>query len=82
MDSVAIFKMKESHGGAEEGIVGKAFNPRRQRQVHPYEFHTVYSGSSRTAKATQRNPVSKPPPSKKKRKRKKKCYRPERWLSV
>ena len=47
----------------EPGMVGHAFNPSigRQRQADLCEFEAslVYRASSRTARATQRNPVSK-----------------------
>jgi hypothetical protein len=36
------------------------------RQISGFEASLVYRVSSRTARATQRNPVSKPPPPKKK----------------
>jgi hypothetical protein len=45
----------------------------RGRQISEFEASLVYRVSSRTARATQRNPVSK------KRKRKKEGL--ERWLS-
>jgi len=38
---------------------GYAFNPNRGRQVSELEASLVYRVSSRTARATQRNPVSK-----------------------
>jgi hypothetical protein len=50
-------------GAAEEG---------RGRQISEFKASLVYRMSSRTARATQRNPVSKhppPPPPKKKKKK-------------
>jgi hypothetical protein len=52
------------------GVVAHAFNPSTQegrgRQISEFEASLVYKVSSRTARATQRNPVSKPlPPPKK-----------------
>jgi hypothetical protein len=43
----------------------------RSRQISEFKASLVYKVSSRTAKAIQRNPVSKPPPPKKKEKKKK-----------
>jgi hypothetical protein len=41
-------------------VVAHAFNPRgRGRQIFEFEASLVYKVSSRTARATQRNPVSK-----------------------
>jgi hypothetical protein len=37
----------------------------RGRRISEFEASLVYRVSSRTARATQRNPVSKPPPHKK-----------------
>jgi hypothetical protein len=44
----------------------------RQRQVNEFEASLVYRVSSRTARTTQRNPVSKSQKRKKKKKRKEK----------
>jgi hypothetical protein len=44
----------------------------RGRQISEFEASLVYKVSSRTARATQRNPVSKKPLKKKKKKKKKK----------
>jgi hypothetical protein len=44
----------------------------RSRRISEFEASLVYKVSSRTAKATQRNPVSKKPKTKKKKKKKKK----------
>jgi hypothetical protein len=44
----------------------------RGRRISEFEASLVYKMSSRTARATQRNPVSKKPKRKKKRKKKKK----------
>jgi hypothetical protein len=52
-------------------LVTNAFNPSRGRRISELEASLVYRVSSRTARATQRNPVSKPPPPKKK----KVCFR-------
>jgi hypothetical protein len=45
------------------GVVAHAFNPQhlegRGRQISEFEASLVYKVSSRTARATQRNPVSK-----------------------
>jgi hypothetical protein len=47
----------------------------RGRQISEFEASLVYKVSSRTARATQRNPVSKKTKIKKKRKKeRKKCY--------
>jgi hypothetical protein len=40
-------------------VVAHAFNPNRGRRVSEFEASLVYRVSSRTARATQRNPVSK-----------------------
>jgi hypothetical protein len=39
----------------------------RGRQISEFEASLVYKVSSRTARAIQRNPVSKPPPPQKKK---------------
>jgi hypothetical protein len=39
--------------------VAHAFNPRRGRQISEFKASLVYKVSSRTARAIQRNPVSK-----------------------
>jgi hypothetical protein len=39
----------------------------RGRQISEFEASLVYKVSSRTARAVQRNPVSKPPPPKKRK---------------
>jgi hypothetical protein len=44
----------------------------RDRWISEFEASLVYKVHSRTARATQRNPVSKPPPPQKKEKVKKK----------
>jgi hypothetical protein len=44
----------------------------RSRRISEFEASLVYKVSSRTAKATQRNPVSKKPKTKKKKKKKRK----------
>jgi hypothetical protein len=44
----------------------------RGRRISEFEASLVYKVSSRTARASQRNPVSTPPPQKKKRKEKEK----------
>ena len=49
-------------------LVMHTFNPSTWRQINEVEAKLVYKERSRTARATQRNPVSK----KKKRKKKKK----------
>jgi hypothetical protein len=41
----------------------------RGRQISEFEASLVYKVSSRTARATQRNPVSEKPKTKKKKKR-------------
>ena len=58
----------------EPGVVALAFNPRggRGRRISEFEASLIYSVSSRTARATQINPVSK---NQKKKKRKKKKER-------
>jgi hypothetical protein len=47
------------------GVVVHAFNPSksggRDRQISEFEASLVYKVRSRTARATQRNPVSKKP---------------------
>jgi hypothetical protein len=40
-------------------MVAHAFNPSRGRQISEFEASLVYRVSSRIARATQRNPVSK-----------------------
>jgi hypothetical protein len=58
------------------GIVAHAFNPstrEAERQISEFEASLVYRVSSRTARATQRNPVSK---NQKKKKRKEKKRKP------
>jgi hypothetical protein len=60
-------KCKKSSG--EPGVVAHAFSPSTQ-EISEFEASLVYTVSSRTARATQRNPVSKN--QKKKRKKKKK----------
>jgi hypothetical protein len=42
----------------------------RGRWISEFEASLVYRVSSRTAKATQRNPVLKPPPKKKEKRKK------------
>jgi hypothetical protein len=44
----------------------------RGRQISEFEASLAYKVSSRTARATQKNPVSKKPKTKKKKKKKKK----------
>jgi hypothetical protein len=54
------------------GMVAHAFNPStrgRGRRISEFEASLVYRVSSRTARATQRNPVSKTPPPKKTKKK-------------
>jgi hypothetical protein len=43
----------------DPGMVAHAFNPSRGRQISKFEASLVYRVSSRTARATQRNHVSK-----------------------
>jgi hypothetical protein len=40
-------------------VVAHAFNPSRGRWISEFEASLVYKVSSRTARAAQRNPVSK-----------------------
>ena len=40
-------------------MVAHAFNPSRGRQISEFKASLVYKVSSKTARATQRNPVSK-----------------------
>jgi hypothetical protein len=40
-------------------VVAHAFNPGRGRQISEFKASLVYKVSSRTARATQRNPVLK-----------------------
>jgi hypothetical protein len=53
-------------------VVAHAFNPPhlggRGRRITEFEASLDYRVSSRTARATQRNPVPTPPPPQKKRK--------------
>jgi hypothetical protein len=44
---------------AEPGVVVHSFNPSRGRRISEFEASLVYRVSSRTARAIQRNPVSK-----------------------
>jgi hypothetical protein len=56
----------------------------RSRQISEFEVSLVYKVSSRIARATQRNPVSKTKPKKNQKKKKQKKHSPlglERWLS-
>jgi hypothetical protein len=46
-------------GGGVLGVVVHAFNPSRGRRISEFEASLVYRVSSRTARATQRNPVLK-----------------------
>jgi hypothetical protein len=59
-------------------VVANTFNPStlggRGRQIFEFEASLVYKVSSRTARATQRNPVSKN--QKKKKKKKSTSYSP------
>jgi hypothetical protein len=52
-------------------VAAHAFNPSRGRQISEFEASLVYKVSSRTARAIQRNPVSKN--QKKKRDKYNKC---------
>jgi hypothetical protein len=52
----------------------------RGRRISEFEARLVYRVSSRTARATQRNPVSKPPHQKKKKKKKKKKRKRKRIM--
>jgi hypothetical protein len=49
-------------------VVVHAFNPSRGRRISEFKASLVYRVSSRTARATQRNPVLKNQEKKKKRK--------------
>jgi hypothetical protein len=54
-------------------VVAHAFNPSPQeavRRISEFEASLVYSVGSRTARATQRNPISKKQKKKKKKKSK------------
>jgi hypothetical protein len=42
-----------------QAVVAHAFNPSRGRRISEFEASLVYKVSSRTARAIQRNPVSK-----------------------
>jgi hypothetical protein len=57
-------------------VVVHAFNPSTQeargRRISEFEASLVYKVTSRTARAIQRNPVSKKPKNKKKKKKNKK----------
>lgn len=55
----------------EPGMLGHIFNPSRQREEDFYEFvfSLVYIVSSRTARAIQKEPVSKSPSTKKKKRK-------------
>jgi hypothetical protein len=44
---------------SRRAVVAHAFNPSRGRQISEFEASLVYRVSSRTARSTQRNPVSK-----------------------
>jgi hypothetical protein len=53
-------------------VVAHAFNPSPQeavRRISEFEASLVYSVGSRTARATQRNPISKKQKKKKKKKK-------------
>jgi hypothetical protein len=46
-------------GNDQPDVVAHAFNPSRGRWISEFEAILVYKVSSRTARAIQRNPVSK-----------------------
>jgi hypothetical protein len=60
-------------------VVAHTFNPStlggRGRQISEFEASLVYRVSSRTARATQRNPVSKKQKKKKKKRRRRRRRR-------
>jgi hypothetical protein len=64
------------------GMVAHTFNPStreaRGRWISEFEASLIYKVSSRTARATQRNPVSK---NQKKKKKKKKEYCQDRLIT-
>jgi hypothetical protein len=49
--------------GIRLGVVAHAFDPSRGRRISEFEASLVYKVSSRTARAIQRNPVSKNQPT-------------------
>jgi hypothetical protein len=53
-------------------VVAHAFNSSRGRWISEFQASLVYRVSSRTARATQRNPASKNQKAKKKKKKKRK----------
>ena len=68
---MAVDSLKK--GQESQAVVAHAFNPStgRGRQISEFDASLVYKVSSRTARATQRNPVSKKQTNKKKNKTKK-----------
>ena len=62
-------------------VVAHAFNPSTWKQRHvdlsEYEKNPIYKASSRTARATQKNPVSNKQQNKAKKKQKKEKYKIE-----
>jgi hypothetical protein len=59
---LAVSKARHKPGirdSEEPGVVAHTFNPSRGRRISEFEANLVYRVSSRTARATQRNPVSK-----------------------
>jgi hypothetical protein len=69
-----------------KGRLGDQHSGGRGRQISEFEASLVYKVSSRTARATQRNPVSKKQKQKNKNKNKKKTKKnwpsQAQWLSL
>jgi hypothetical protein len=68
------FRQKSNFTKTEPGVGGARLKSQqsggRGRQISEFEASLVYRMSSRTARATQRNPTSTPPPPKKKKRKK------------
>jgi hypothetical protein len=78
--SIQYLKRKKK-GGGKPGLVAHAFNPNtggRGRRISEFKASLVYKVSSRTAKALQRNPVSKNQKKKRKEKKRKEKKRKEK----
>jgi hypothetical protein len=84
LGGVVLFFVFLKSGFQSQAVVAHAFNPSsggRGRQISEFEASLVSRVSSRRARATQRNPVSK---SKKqnKTKQKKQTNKQKEWLST
>jgi hypothetical protein len=68
----SLNKVRVRKGSISQAVVAHAFNPSKEggrgRRISEFEASLVYRMSSRTARATQRNPVSKKKKKEKERK--------------